>query len=67
MAELDGKTAGRADGLRFRDDAFHDHFGTPRDLDMVTQRFGWETRAHVQERARQRLARRLLETPQAAE
>lgn len=55
-----------AEVLRFRDDAFHEYFGSKRYLDMVTQQFGWETRAHVQAMARQRLARRLLETPQAA-
>jgi anaerobic magnesium-protoporphyrin IX monomethyl ester cyclase len=47
--------------LRFRDAAFHEYFGRPAYLDMVTQRFGWETRDHVKEMARPRLRRALLE------
>lgn len=49
------------DVLRFRDDAFHAYFSNPKYLDMITQRFGWETRAHVTEMARPRLRRALLE------
>lgn len=54
-------TLSSADVLRFRDEAFHEYFATPRYLDMVAQRFGWETRRHVEAMARHRLRRRLLE------
>lgn len=54
-----------ADVLRFRDKAFHDYFATPRYLDMVAQKFGWDTRRHVEEMAKTRLKRKLLETPPA--
>src|SRR5262249_24578773 len=56
-----------ADVLKFRDEAFHEYFSNPRYLDMVTQRFGWETRSHIAEMASHRLRRRLLETPAAKE
>jgi radical SAM superfamily enzyme YgiQ (UPF0313 family) len=49
------------DVLRFRDGAFHEYFSNPKYLDMITQRFGWDTRAHVAEMARPRLRRALLE------
>jgi anaerobic magnesium-protoporphyrin IX monomethyl ester cyclase len=47
--------------LRFRDDAFHDYFEDPAYLDMVMQKFGAETRQHIQEMTRTRLRRALLE------
>ncbi len=47
--------------LRFRDKAFHDYFENPRYLDMVAQRFGWETRRHVEGMTAMRLTRRILE------
>jgi radical SAM superfamily enzyme YgiQ (UPF0313 family) len=47
--------------LRFRDEAFHAYFENTRYLDMVTQRFGWETRTHIEEMTRTRLRRNLLE------
>jgi len=50
-----------AEVLRFRDDAFHTYFSSPRYLDMVSRRFGAETRRHVEEMAQSRLRRRLLE------
>ncbi len=52
---------GAAEVLRFRDDAFHEYFTNKRYLDMVTQRFGWDTRRHIEGMARTRLRRRLLE------
>jgi len=52
--------------LKFRDDAFHDYFSNRRYLEMVTQRFGWDTRHHIQAMARTRLRRKLLEAAQAA-
>ena len=51
-----------ADVLRVRDDAFHRYFSNPRYLDLVTQRFGWDTRHHVESMAETRLKRQLLET-----
>jgi anaerobic magnesium-protoporphyrin IX monomethyl ester cyclase len=50
-----------AEVLRVRDDAFHAYFSDARYLDMVTKRFGGETRQHIEEMSRQRLRRRLLE------
>jgi len=47
--------------LAFRDRAFHDYFANPRYLDMVTQRYGWDTRHHIEEMSRTRLRRRLVE------
>lgn len=47
--------------LRFRDLAFHEYFANPRYLDMVTQRFGWDTRKHIEDMAVHRLKRKLLE------
>jgi radical SAM superfamily enzyme YgiQ (UPF0313 family) len=47
--------------LAFRDKAFHDYFESPRYLDFVTQRFGWQTRRHIEEMAKHRLNRKLLE------
>jgi radical SAM superfamily enzyme YgiQ (UPF0313 family) len=54
------KVAAR-DVLRFRDEAFHRYFASRRYLDMVTQKFGWETRAHICDMAGHRLRRKLLE------
>ena len=56
-----------AEVLKFRDDAFHDYFSNPRYLDMVTQSFGLETREHIEDMARHRLKRKLLEERDAAE
>lgn len=50
-----------AEVLGFRDMAFHEYFSNPRYLDMVTQRFGWETRKHIEEMSKHRLRRKLLE------
>jgi anaerobic magnesium-protoporphyrin IX monomethyl ester cyclase len=50
-----------AEVLRFRDDAFHIYFSSPHYLDMVSRRFGEETRRHIEEMASRRLRRRLLE------
>ncbi len=53
--------------LKFRDDAFKAYFSNPRYLDMLTQSFGWETREHIEDMARHRLKRKLLEERDAAE
>lgn len=50
-----------AEVLRFRDQAFDNYFTSRRYLDMVTQKFGWETRQHIEEMTRHKLRRRLLE------
>jgi anaerobic magnesium-protoporphyrin IX monomethyl ester cyclase len=55
-----------ADVLRFRDQAFHAYFENTRYLDMVTQRFGRDTRAHIEAMTRYRLRRKILENPGAA-
>ncbi len=56
-----------AEVLAFRDRAFHDYFESRRYLDMVTQKFGRETRRHIEAMTRHRLRRRLLEErPDAA-
>jgi anaerobic magnesium-protoporphyrin IX monomethyl ester cyclase len=52
--------------LDFRDRAFHEYFAGKRYLDMITQKFGWETRVHVQEMAKHRLKREILEAPPPA-
>lgn len=56
-----------AEVLKFRDDAFHEYFANQRYLDMVTQRFGWDTRKHIQEMARTRLSRKIVDELLAAE
>lgn len=53
--------------LKFRDDAFHEYFNNRRYLDMVTQRFGWETSRHIEQMSKTRLRRKLLDELQAAE
>ena len=47
--------------LQFRDDAFHEYFSNPRYLDMVTQRFGWDTRKHVEDMSKHRLRRKIVD------
>lgn len=50
-----------AEVLKFRDDAFHAYFATPRYLDTVTQLFGWDTRKHIEDMAVHRLKRKIVE------
>ena len=38
-----------AEVLKFRDMAFDRYFTEKRYLDMVTQKFGWETRSHIEQ------------------
>jgi hypothetical protein len=47
--------------LRFRDQAFDRYFASKRYLDMIAQKFGWETRRHVESMAKHKLRRRILE------
>lgn len=47
--------------LAFRDQAFHDYFEDPAYLDFITDRFGIETRHHIERMAKHRLERCLLD------
>jgi radical SAM superfamily enzyme YgiQ (UPF0313 family) len=47
--------------LKFRDDAFDRYFRTQRFLDMVTQKFGWAARNHIEHMTRHKLRRKILE------
>lgn len=53
---------GAADVLKFRDDAFHEYFENDRYLGMLAQKFGWDTREHVEEMSKTRLKRQILES-----
>ena len=46
--------------LNFRDEAFKEYFANRRYLDGITQKFGWETRHHVEQMSTHTLERRLL-------
>jgi anaerobic magnesium-protoporphyrin IX monomethyl ester cyclase len=59
-------TLSAADVLQFRDKAFDAYFRNPRYLEMVTQRFGWETRKHIEQMASYSLPRKLLEQADCA-
>jgi radical SAM superfamily enzyme YgiQ (UPF0313 family) len=50
-----------AEVLRFRDDAFLEYFGDEKYLDMVSEKFGAETRRHIESMSSVRLRRKLLE------
>ena len=50
-----------AEVLHFRDNAFHDYFANPMYLDMVSHKFGGETRRHIEVMTATRLRRALLE------
>jgi anaerobic magnesium-protoporphyrin IX monomethyl ester cyclase len=50
-----------ADVLGFRDAAFERYFRGKRYLDMVTQKFGWETRAHIEHMSSHKLKREILD------
>lgn len=54
-----------AEVLRFRDHAFDRYFSTKRYLDMVTQKFGWTARKHVEKMASHKLRRKVLEASDA--
>jgi anaerobic magnesium-protoporphyrin IX monomethyl ester cyclase len=55
-----------AEVLRFRDQAFHEYFESPRYLASIAQRFGWSTRRHLETMSKTRLKRKLLEQPEGA-
>ena len=50
-----------AEVLGFRDEAFDRYFSTKRYLDMVTQKFGWDARTHIERMASHNLQRKILE------
>jgi anaerobic magnesium-protoporphyrin IX monomethyl ester cyclase len=50
-----------ADVLSFRDQAFDRYFTNKRYLGMVAQKFGWETRSHIEHMTRHKLRRKILE------
>ncbi|HEY6334318.1 MAG TPA: radical SAM protein [Alphaproteobacteria bacterium] len=54
-----------AEVLKFRDEAFHRYFANKRYLDMMTQKFGWDTRKHIEDMAHQKLRRRIVEAWEA--
>jgi radical SAM superfamily enzyme YgiQ (UPF0313 family) len=62
---LPTETVAARDVLRFRDAAFQEYFRNAHYLDMVTQRFGWDTRHHIEQMVRPVLKRALLEEPVA--
>ncbi len=47
--------------LKFRDEAFDRYFTNKRYLDMVTQKFGWETRRHIELMSRHKLRRKIID------
>jgi radical SAM superfamily enzyme YgiQ (UPF0313 family) len=50
-----------AEVLRFRDQAFHEYFENPPYLERVAERFGAETRRHIEQMTGVRLRRSLFE------
>jgi anaerobic magnesium-protoporphyrin IX monomethyl ester cyclase len=54
-----------ADVLRFRDAAFHDYFEGQKYLGSIAEKFGLDTRRHVENMTRVRLRRKLLDYPPA--
>jgi anaerobic magnesium-protoporphyrin IX monomethyl ester cyclase len=50
-----------AEVLRFRDAAFHDYFEGQKYLGSISEKFGLETRRHVENMTRVRLRRKLLD------
>ena len=59
-AAADRKLSARR-SARFRDEAFDRYFSTKRYLDMVTQKFGWAARTHIERMAGHKLRRKILE------
>jgi len=50
-----------AEVLKFRDQAFHEYFENKSYLDMVTQKFGTETRKHIEAMSKTRLPRLIVD------
>ena len=53
--------------LRFRDNAFDRYFTNQRYLDMVTEKFGADTRSHIERMTGHKLRRQILDEPGAPE
>jgi radical SAM superfamily enzyme YgiQ (UPF0313 family) len=51
-----------AEVLRFRDQAFHTYFNSPKYLGMVEKKFGTDTAQHVREMSRHKLERRIVQS-----
>jgi len=47
--------------LKFRDAAFERYFKSKRYLDMITQKFGWDTRWHIEGMTQHKLRREIVE------
>lgn len=47
--------------LKFRDDVFHTYFGSPVYLKMIDEKFGKKVKEHIQEMAKTKLKRKLIE------
>jgi len=60
MFPLPTKHISAKEVIKFRDDAFHKYFESPRYLNMVEQKFGIMVKYHVQEMTKTRLKRKLL-------
>jgi len=58
---LPTKYLSSADVLRFRDRAFEEFYSSPRYLEMVREKFGEDTVAHIKEMLKRKLHRKLLE------
>jgi anaerobic magnesium-protoporphyrin IX monomethyl ester cyclase len=56
-----------AEVLGFRDSAFDAYFTSRRYLDMVTQKFGWDTRKHIEQMTGRKLKRQILEVGETAD
>jgi radical SAM superfamily enzyme YgiQ (UPF0313 family) len=56
-----------AEVLKFRDQAFDRYFTSKRYHDTVTQKFGWETRKHIDSMTRHKLRRRIIEGMEMSE
>jgi radical SAM superfamily enzyme YgiQ (UPF0313 family) len=53
--------------LRFRDNAFDRYFTNQRYLDMVTEKFGADTRSHIERIASHKLRRKIVDDPGVSE
>jgi anaerobic magnesium-protoporphyrin IX monomethyl ester cyclase len=56
-----------ADVLRFRDDAFDRYYRNQRYLDMITAKFGRETRSQVEQMTRHKLRRMIVDGPDVSQ
>ncbi len=61
MLPLPTKHISAKEVLKFRDDAFHQYFESPKYLNMIEQKFGSPVKEHILEMTKTRLRRKLLE------